>query len=794
MTPLSEPRTRITTVTNSSTYNGIDFVEVVTPRLLHVHFLNAVAIEDPSLTVTIDGGDSIPTVPLKAINNATDWATDSDGHLQLTLNALADGDFSFYRLTITAPKLDIYFNRTTFSFKAACPSDFDCAPASRPCPADDTPTPPIDYLAKDFLSFRQALTEYSSLRYPNWAERSEADFGMMMAELLSALGDELSYLQDRVAAEATLPTATQRRSLVSIARLVDYEPQPAISATTTLLCTVPTKAPLGSGTVPAGTRVSALAPDGSPVPFEIGKGLADETAYPVSDKLNFGNIVPYWFDDSQQCWPAGSTDLWVRGHGFNLTPGTALLIQTDLPGESLRQVVTLTAPGVETVDPIFLTGGAPTPITHILWGTADALTRARDLISTTLGANLLPATQGQRFSESFAIGSAPPTAPDAVLAIARMGPNGSDSAPNYVFRYPLANGPLGWLAQSDPTQRPLPELDLKQLLPAVSDWTFVTSLLKSLASDTSFTIDPVAWRAIARRLTGQPTQYDIDGDDGSTIRFGDGVFGSAPAEQDLFSVTYRTGLGATGNVAAETITIIDPNGAGVLTAARNPFAVTDGADAETADHIRRMAPQAFQAVQYRAVLATDYEAAAESLAWVEKAGTSFRWTGSWMTVFTAVDPHASDTIGVAEHLALFELLDRRRLACYESYAPAPQYLSLDLRIEVCVDEGWLGSDVEAAVLDRLGSATRADDSVGFFFADRFTFGAPLYRSRLEAAIQGVPGVAGVSAIAYRQRGTFAGFVDLPEVVAPAPTQILRVDNDPSWPERGTIRVIPEGGR
>jgi hypothetical protein len=25
-------------------------------------------------------------------------------------------------------------------------------------------------------------------------------------------------------------------------------------------------------------------------------------------------------------------------------------------------------------------------------------------------------------------------------------------------------------------------------------------------------------------------------------------------------------------------------------------------------------------------------------------------------------------------------------------------------------------------------------------------------------------------------------------------QILRVDNDPSWPERGTIRVISEGGR
>ncbi len=783
-----EPRDRVRTVQASTALNGIDFVEVVAPRILHVHFLNAVAVADPAITATIDGGDSVPTVPLKPINNAADWSTDAEGRPLLTLAALTDGDFSFYRLTITAPKLDLVLNTTTFSFKATCPSDFDCAPPPHVCPPNDTQVPPIDYLAKDFLSFRQALTEFSSLRYPNWVERSEADFGMMMAEALSALGDELSYLQDRVAAEATLPTATQRRSLVSLARLVDYEPRPATSGTTLLLCTVP-----AAGTVAAGTRVSALAPDGSPVPFEIGTGLADATSYNVSNVWNFG-ISPYWFDDSQQCWPARSTDLWVEGHGYNFTPGQALLIQTDLPGECLRQVVHLTEPGHETVDPIFLTNGAPTPVTHIVWGASEALTRARDLTRTKLGGNLLPATQGQRFSETFAIGATPPSAPDAALAIARMGPNGSDSAENFVFRYPLAQGPLGWLAGIDATAPPQPEIRLEQRLPAARPWSYVTSLLRSPPTDADFTIDPVAWRAVARSTTGAPTQYDIDGDAGSTIRFGNDVFGASPTDQDLFTVTYRTGLGAAGNVAADSITIIGPAAAATLSAARNPFAVTNGADAESAEHIRRMAPQAFRAVQYRTVRAEDYQAAAEKLPWVQKAGTSFRWTGSWMTVFTAVDPRASERIDIAEHVELVQLLNRRRLACYESYPPPPQYVSLDLRIEVCVAPGWLDGDVEAGMLDRLGSATRPDDSSGFFFADRFTFGTPLYRSRLEAAIQDVPGVAGVRAIIYRKRGSFAGFVDLPEVVAPAPMQILRVDNDPSWPERGTIRVIPEGGR
>jgi hypothetical protein len=738
------------------------------------------------MAVAIIGGDSIPTVPVAPIK-AADWSTDAEGRPLLTLTALTDGDFSDYVLTITAPKLDLILDTATFSFKATCPSPFDCAPEPCDCPASPIQPPPIDYLARDFESIRQALLAYAALAYPDWVERSEADFGLVMAEILAQLGDEFSYLQDRVAAEASLPTATQRRSLVSLARLVDYEPQPATSATTTVLCGVS-----AAGAIAAGTAVSTLAPDGSSTPFEIGVGLADTSHYPVSDLWNYP-IQPYWFDDSEQCWPQGATELWVLGHGFGFTAGQALLIQTDLPGESLRQIVHLTEAGIETVDPIYLTGGAPTPVTHLVWGDDEALTNARDLTNTAVGGNLLPATQGQRFTEYFAVGAPPASQPFATLAIARMGPNGDEAGPNFVYRYPLAQGPLGWLANPTPGQPPAPEITLTQTLPAPAAWSFATTLLGSLGANTDFTMDPVAWQVVARSGTGQATAWDIAGDDGDTIRFGDNVFGASPAEQDMFAVTYRTGLGSGGNVARDSITMIG-GAVGLLTSVRNPFAVTDGADKETATHIQRSAPQAFQAVQYRAVTARDYEAAAETLPWVEKAGTSFRWTGSWMTVFTSVDPDGGSVISVDEEISLVELLNRYRLAGYESYAPPPDYVSIDLIVEVCVQTGWLDSDVEESVLTVLGSSTRPSDAAGFFFADRFTFGTPLYRSRLEAAIQGAPGVLGVHAITYRQRGVFAGFVDLPEVVTPAPSQILRVENDPSWPERGTIQVIAEGGR
>ena len=78
----------------------------------------------------------------------------------------------------------------------------------------------------------------------------------------------------------------------------------------------------------------------------------------------------------------------------------------------------------------------------------------------------------------------------------------------------------------------------------------------------------------------------------------------------------------------------------------------------------------FRAIQYRAVRPEDYEAAAETLPWVLRAGTEFRWTGSWLTVFTTADPEGTDQTTVNEQVQLINLLNRYRLAGYESYVSA----------------------------------------------------------------------------------------------------------------------------
>ena len=92
----------------------------------------------------------------------------------------------------------------------------------------------IDYLARDYASFRRDLLNLIPQKLPEWTDRSEADFGVVLIELFSYMADILSYYQDRVANEAFLTTAQERRSVVQHLRLIGYEMAPAAPAAAAL--------------------------------------------------------------------------------------------------------------------------------------------------------------------------------------------------------------------------------------------------------------------------------------------------------------------------------------------------------------------------------------------------------------------------------------------------------------------------------------------------------------------------------------------------------------------------------
>ena len=380
-----------------------------------------------------------------------------------------------------------------------------------------------------------------------------------------------------------------------------------------------------------------------------------------------------------------------------------------------------------------------------------------------------------------------------MAAVVRVGPRrtNADGTPGDAmpqFLHTLADGTLAWLpappGAADPN--PQPELLLAQS-PAGTGaaWTWMRWLLEAEPFDTAFTLDPALFRLTGHRPDGT-AQFDYDGDAGDTLRFGDGEFGPIPPDGTRFSVTYRVGTGAAGNVAAGAITRIDPgqpDAAGLLRV-RNPLPATGGADPETLDHVRRIAPMAFRLPLKRAVIAQDYQDIAASQFWVRRASTSFRWTGSWLTVFTTADPAGGAAVAPDQRASLTDLLNRCRMAGYESYVPDPQYVSIDLLVQLCALPGYFAGDVEGAVRAALAA---------FFAPDDFSFGQALERSALEAAVQAVPGVGGILCVEARVRGRSRIFTELPDRIAVAAHQIIRCNNDPGAPERGSVAVQVMGG-
>lgn len=783
------PRDRRAALLQQTKLNGIDFVEVVNPAQTHlrVHFLNKVpnktALAAVVTQATITGGDTIPAVAVSPLTSAN-WGTSSE-RPTLDLFVAAPGDFSTYTLTLVSnplrpAKLDRFFARAAFSFKAGCPSTLDCEAPTAECPAPADSAPPVDYLAKDFDSFCGALSAFSALRYPEWQERSEADFGVMFMEALASVADDLSYQQDRVASEAWIETATQRRSLVRLGRLVDYEPRVATAAR--VLLQFEMAGPAGCS-IPPGLVVGALAPDGTPIEFETGLSLDDTTDQMADPSWN--RMTPYYWDDSQRCLQRGATEMWIQRPSQPLRVGQLLLIDsTAIPPADppAREIVRIAC--LDDTETDLLYG---TPLTRIVWRAEDALRADHDLERTTVAGNLVPATQGRRYVDNFVVSSAasPPGTP---LAIVRTGANGTRQ-----LLHTLRHAPLAWLAQDDASEGPRPEIHVLETSTADRHrWSWRRSLLDAHDMEEAVTIDPVRYRTVDAR-TGF---MEYDGGEGATLRFGDGVFGASPADTMTFEVVYRSGGGSRGNAAADAITRVDRSHPVTINiiAVTNPFAACGGRDQEPGAQVREMAPQQFRARQYRAVRSEDYERAAMTLPWVQRAGTQFRYTGSWLSVFTTVDPEGSEQLPAEGLIDLTTLLDRYRLAGYEAFSLAPRYASLDLEVTVCVRPDAFRAEVAQAVLTALDSAVHIDGTTGFFHPDRFTFGVPLERSALEAALQAVPSVNGVIEIKYQRRGYTPRLIAMPDSIEIARDEIVRVDNNPSRPERGSLQVKVRGGK
>lgn len=833
------------------TLNGLDYVEVdpADHSLLRVFFVkplppaNAANPADPAdaygitadlSRVTIAGGVRIVGIePVSATRQA-------DGHLDLRVSA--GGDFSSYLLTINVPALDPFGNHIAFSFMASCPSEFDCQ-AETVCPPAPAEEPVLDYMAKDYASFRRLLFDFASRRNPDFTETNPADFAVTLLELLAYEGDQISYYQDAAANEAYLETVRQRVSARRHARLIDYRMHDGRNAWTWVHVAVNAAgalplgskvvtrlfAPLANTNTPPGVviedfRITADALDRDPA---LASAEVFETTQPAALDPRNNQIFVHTWGNLECCLAPGTQEVYL----YTLAPGTSTAVRPVLangdyllfeevlgPATGLaadadpahRQVVRIVEDPEVTEDPVYrdtLAAGAlqrrgpgdpALPLLRVRWSSEDALafplcTSVRlpggqlfRNVSVARG-NLVLADHGLTTAETIALDA--PVAGDQpfVLQLAR-GPLTMQCQPASVSYDPATARLL--------TARDSLSCDVRSVSPAVA-------LLANFPTGVEL------WTAVPDLLDSAPSAQEfvaeVDNDGRAQIRFGDGEYGAEVAGATSFTAVYRIGNGAAGNVGAESLGHLAlPGPAGFVDAVRNPLAAAAGVDPESIEEVRRRAPQACRAEQFRAVTEADYAAAARKLPSVAGAVASFRWTGSWYTVFVGIDPREdSDLVRLPKGLAQLSprltgevraFLGTYRLAGYDLEIRPPAYVPLEIEVQLCVCRDHFRADVKKAVLDVLSNRALPDGSRGFFHSDNFTFGQPVYLSRLYAAVERVEGVDSLVVLVFRRAGQRDNGELAKGLIPMGPWEIALCDNDPNFQENGVLRITALGGK
>jgi hypothetical protein len=793
--------------------NGIDYLEVAaSQRTLFVHFLHplpgqpgAVPASGPALVpiqVRIEGGVRVAAIRVTSVSTAD---------RVLTVEVDRAGDFSTYTLRLVTSTtdasvpdgFDTRLAAVDFSFKVDCPSDFDCGHRGA-CPAPTLAGPPIDYLAKDYASFRRLMLDRLAVLLPDWDERSPADIGITLVELLAYVADQLSYRQDAVATEAYMGTARRRTSLRRHARLVDYAMHEGSSARTWVCLDVARDLLPGgpqSPVLPAGTMLLTRGegPTGiSPTDLRsvlAGEPTIFETVHDVPAlTVARSRIEIYTWGDRRCCLPVGATSatLDVSAAEAGLEAGDVLAFEevlgpeTGLPADAdpdHRQVVRLDQAPVEVEDR--LTGRR---VLEVSWLAADALTWPLCLWvppggtaqASVARANVVLADHGmtRRGTEGE-----PLLDPATVPAEGRYRPVLADRDLTFSVPYDAAGSrlrPAGHELRADP-RRASPAIELR----GESDrWLPEPDLLATDRFDPRFVVE-------------------MEADRRAFVRFGDDVRGRRPSPGATFRATYRVGNGRAGNIGADAIArLVLPAGIDADDVLRvwNPIPADGGTEPEALEEVRLQAAQAFR-TQERAVTDADYAAVANRHPDVQRSAATRRWTGSWHTVFVTTDRRRGASVDPAFEAELRRFVEPFRLAGHDLEVDAPRFVPLDIALTVCALPGHVRADVERALLDAFGVMDLPDGRRGFFHPDAFTFGQPVHLSRVIATAMSVPGVdwvdvddAAGTPNRFRRwgqppRGEIAtGRIDMGRL------EVARLDNDPDRPEHGRLEFHMRGGR
>jgi hypothetical protein len=656
--------------------------------------------------------------------------------------------------------------------------------------------PEIDFLAKDYASFRRLMLDHLSQLVPDWREQSPADLGQALVEALAYAADYLSYYQDAVATEAYLGTARLRRSVRRHVRPLEYYLQEGCNARAWVQIQVsdPQRADEKVKLfLPVHTQLLTKLP-GIDAPV-IGSG---EAVYQqaLQDKaavfetmhhiylMSHHNQIPIVSLGKEVCLARGSTHAYLQYDWNNYERPERLKVGDVLVLEERRDPHTgIVPPGYR--HPVRLTRITPGeseagPWIQIEWAAADAL--PFDLCIAPLDAgspaprpsvalgNIVLVDHGRRIDEELPVVQPgeryrPPLHyPDLTFAVPYDSHAAREQSAYQALQYHSYEA-FAWIrlrqytAQVAPRKKGEPHLlqrvekqdtlafggmEVDQIMVMQHHWTLQRDLLNSGPFDRDF-------------------QVEMEEDRRAYLRFGFEGIGKLPEPGDRFVATYRTGTGSRGNVGAETIAHVverDRPLERLVQEVSNPLPAHGGCDPQEIQSARLHAPYAFRD-RRGCVTPADYARRISQHPAVLHAVAHARWNGNRRTVVICVQRLSGKPVDEAFQHELHEFIEPFRLMGWDVEIQSPVYVSVRVKLKIILDPRVAASLVQEGLSKTFSEQAWPDGEVGFFYPDRFGFGQSIHQSQAVARAMRVPGVRRVTVELFRRADSELDVEEIP---------------------------------
>jgi len=612
----------------------------------------------------------------------------------------------------------------------------------------------FSYIERDYADILSAITERISKITPEWTDMNQSDIGITILQLLTGMTEMLAYTEDQHANQLTLPTCTQRESMINLCNSLAYTMANVTASSVDLIYSRTPYTTTDSaadttlaGLITAQNTQSFLLTDaseyGSKDVMLLNNGTNTEYVvvnYKIGNNVTIYGVTRYSYlignavKRIERAAVIGGSNVVIPDNLKNSTSGAMpFIFETNTPNANyilyggftyVDQTIVLAYNSTNktiTVSNVFdYAIGDSLYVKSTVYETADESLAISNISGRVLTfteipvwiqvgdivSRMVPAAQGQTRSENLAASTGLP-----------------DQSRELTFTPVVDTSVIVEVNEGSGKET----------------WTLVDSFYGSDSNDKHFTLT-------------------IQANDKALTKFGDGVNGKIPLLNAVPTATYTQGGGVDGNVGAQTInkisgTVTNVSGSTVSLTVLNPDAASGGSNKESLDIARDRASALYSAA-YRAVSSEDYESLSNGFT-DSTYGTIVKSKGLESQVDNAVSLYVwtSDANGFATatssglKAALLTYLEPRAGEGYLVTTLDGSLLSVNIIATVYVATGSVQSVVRTAVLAIIDT---------LFQADILTPGEDFYLSNLYEAIENVEGVDRVDITLPLRPGVYVG--------------------------------------